>query len=70
MVNFDGSVVAIGGKSFDGLSKALFKLDCTTYDDCQWKEMSQKLTVARGAFVAMTIPDEMTNCTAKVRTKV
>ena len=71
MVNFDGHVIAIGGyNSNEGDSNALFKLDCTTYDDCQWIKMAQKLKVARSAFVAMTIPDEIANCRAKVRTKV
>ena len=70
MVNFDGSVVAIGGGKRSGHSDALFKLLCSTKGECEWKKMSQKLTVARDFFVAMTIPDEMANCRAKVRTKV
>ena len=64
MVSVDGTVIAIGGYSNDGCySKSLYKLECS--DDCHWKEMSQKLTAAREWFVAMTIPDEMTNCQKK-----
>ena len=71
MVNFDGSVIVIGGwGKEDGHSDSLYKLVCSNDKRCKWEEMSQKLTVARQNFVAMMIPDEMTNCRAKVRTKV
>ena len=63
MVNYEGSVIAIGGYDYDDYSKSLFKLECS--DECQWKEMSQKLAEGRTDFVAMTIPDEMTNCQKK-----
>ena len=64
MVSVDGAVIAIGGYSnVNGYSKSLYKLACS--QECHWKEMSQKLTVARSSFVAMTIPDEMTNCQKK-----
>ena len=69
MVNFDDSVIVVGGLNKEnGYSKSFYKLVC--FDDCHWNMMPQKLAVARGLFVAMTIPDEMTNCKAKVRTKV
>ena len=69
MVSVDGTVVAIGGWSNNELSNAIFHLVCSSLDECQWTQMAQKLSVARDNFVAMTIPDEMTNCRAKVRTK-
>ena len=67
LVNFDDTVIAIGGVhdfSSDGKSNVLFKLVCT-FEECQWKEMAQKLAVARDSFFAMTIPDEMTKCRKK-----
>ena len=60
-MNFNGTVLAIGGASCGGYSNLLFKLVCYD-DDCQWEEMSQKLKVARNYFVAMAIPDEMAVC--------
>ena len=67
MVNFDSSVVVIGGWSEkNSYSSSLYKLMCS-HDECMWSEMGQKLIAAREMFVAMKIPDEMTNCTAKVR---
>ena len=63
MVSVDGTVIAIGGNNNNDNLNALYKLECS--DDCHWKEMSQKLTFARRHFVAMTIPDEMTNCPKK-----
>ena len=66
MVEFDGTVVAIGGYSKDDQSSSLIKLVCSI-DECQWTEMSQKLEVARCLFVAMLIPDEMTNCHKKLK---
>ena len=75
MVSVDGTVIAIGGYggfggewSHGDYSNSLYKLVCS--QKCRWIELAQKLTVARYGFVAMTIPDEMTNCRAKVRTKV
>ena len=69
MVSVDGTVVAIGGRSNNELSNAIFQLVCSSLDECQWTEMAQKMSVARSNFVAMPIPDEMTNCRAKVRPK-
>jgi len=65
MVSVNGTVVAIGGLNNDGYSNAIFQLVCSALDECVWVEMAQKLSVARGNFVAMTIPDEMTNCQKK-----
>ena len=66
MVEFDGKLIAVGG--FNGLSNqgsdALYKLVCSD-DDCEWQEMSQKLSVGKYAFVAMMVPDELTNCKQK-----
>ena len=66
MVSVDGTVVAIGGRSNGALSNAIFQLVCSSLDECQWAEMAQKLSVARWDFVAMAIPDEMTNCKKKL----
>ena len=70
MVSVDGAAVAIGGDSDGDYSNAIFRLVCSALDECQWAKMAQKMSVAREDFVAMTIPDEMTNCRAKVITKV
>ena len=65
MVSVDGAVVAIGGSSNDGNSNAIFRLVCSSLDECQWAEMAQKMSVAREDFVAMAIPYEMANCQKK-----
>ena len=64
MIEFGDTAIAIGGTSYDGLhpSNSLYKLVCYHGTNCEWKEMSQKLRVARFDFVAMLIPDWMTNC--------
>ena len=76
MVSVDGTVIAISGNTMQcrrGIcrvgdhSNSLYKLVCN--QNCRWKELPQKVTVARRDFVAMTIPDEMTNCRGKVRTR-
>ena len=68
MVSVDSTVVSIDNSNIDDNYKSLYKLVCR--EECQWIELTKKLTVARSSFVAMTIPDEMTKCRAKVRTKV
>lgn len=61
MVDYYGTVVAIGGLSGTSDSDALYKLICTdlTYE---WQKMRQTLSGPRRSFVAMTIPDEWTDC--------
>ena len=55
---FDKDVVIIGG--YDGKERhfSLHRLTCQN-QDCEWKTMSQQLKVARGHFVAILIPDEL-----------
>lgn len=63
MVEFDDTVVAIGGyKNLIGYSDRLYKLSCTEGSPCEWIEMRQKLKVARHYFVAIMIPNELTEC--------
>jgi hypothetical protein len=56
-------VILIGGWSAtDGYQSSIYKL---IYDQLEWKwsEMEQQLQIARRYFVAMLIPDTLTNCT-------
>ena len=69
MVNFDGNLIVVGGwDQQNGFSNSLYKLMCPHEDACIWEQMGQNLNVARNSFVAMTIPDEMATCRAKVIT--
>ena len=56
----ENSLVVIGGYSTD-YSKNLFELTCSE-TGCKWKEMDHKLKIGRAYFVAMMVPDTLTNC--------
>ena len=58
MVTLDKDVVAIGGASFES---SLYLMTCQN-KVCEWQTMSQELKVGRYVFVAMLIPDELTDC--------
>ena len=62
MVTLDKDVVAIGGrnKNYDHQS-SLYLMTCQN-KVCEWQTMSQELKVGRQLFVAMLIPDELTDC--------
>ena len=60
MVATENSLVVIGGYSTD-YSKNLFELTCLE-TGCKWKEMDHKLKIGRAYFVAMMVPDTLTNC--------
>jgi hypothetical protein len=56
-------VIVIGGYSDgDGVQSSMYKLICDQLE-CKWSEMEQQLQIARRYFVAMLIPDALTNCT-------
>jgi hypothetical protein len=57
-------VILIGGRSTtdDEYQSSMYKLICDQLE-CKWSEMEQQLKIARGYFVAMLIPDRLTNCT-------
>jgi hypothetical protein len=57
-------VIFIGGWSENsGLQSSFFyKLICDQLG-CKWSEMEQELKIHRSNFVAMLIPDTLTNCT-------
>jgi hypothetical protein len=61
-------VIVIGGYSADdsaaggAYQSSIHKLICDQLG-CKWSEMEQQLKIARAAFVAMLIPDALTNCT-------
>lgn len=61
-VEFDGTVIIIGGYSASYPQNCLYKLVCSNDTNCEWSEMSQKLKVGRSGFVAMLIPDELADC--------
>jgi hypothetical protein len=56
-------VIVIGGATFIPTEdqSALYQLNCNE-SGCEWHEMEQKLKIARERFVAMLIPDILTNC--------
>jgi hypothetical protein len=58
-------VILIGGNNVTGAGgyhAYLIELICDAMA-CEWVEMEQKLQVPRDDFVAMLIPDTLTNCT-------
>ena len=62
MVTLDKDVVVIGGYRESGTSlEPLYLMNCLFFH-CEWKLMSQELKFARQNFVAMLIPDELTDC--------
>ena len=61
MVATENSLVVIGGVTDGEYSKDLFELTCSE-TGCKWREMEQKLTIGRSNFVAMMVPDTLTNC--------
>ena len=61
MVNSNGNLVVIGGRSGSKYQSSLHVLSC--YNGyCQWQELQQKLQTARMNFVAMTVPDDFVDC--------
>ena len=72
MVSVDDSVVAIGGvdKNTGQDSANIFKLECNQEQECGWYKLSETLEVARYYFVAMMIPDHLTNCTNQSNHKI
>ena len=66
MVPLDKDLVVIGGYSGDGsYPSRLYLLSCHN-KGCGWTTMTQTLQVARNRFVAMLIPDELTDCSKKL----
>ena len=64
MVTLDKDVVAIGGYCYPNCSdyqSSLYLMTCQN-KVCEWQTMSQELKVGRSNFVAMLIPDELTDC--------
>ena len=61
MVSYEYSIVAIGGYASEegGYLNTLYQLECV---GCSWKKLEQTLKTPRSNFVAMLIPDEMTDC--------
>jgi hypothetical protein len=57
-------VIVIGGYSTtdNAYQSSIYKLICDELG-CDWSEMKQQLKIARQLFVAMLIPDTLTNCT-------
>ena len=56
-------VIIVGGSTTNlEMQSSLYEMRCGPYLVCEWYEMTQKLQVARFRFVAMLIPDEITNC--------
>ena len=62
MVTLDKDVVVLGGwVSGSGYQSSLYLMTCQN-KVCEWQTMSQELKVGREDFVAMLIPDELTDC--------
>jgi hypothetical protein len=57
-------VIVIGGYSTTDHAdqSSIYKLICDQLE-CKWSEMEQQLKIPRDLFVAMLIPDTLTNCT-------
>jgi hypothetical protein len=54
-------VILMGGYSYEYQS-SIHKLICDQLG-CKWSEMEQQLKIPRELFVAMLIPNYLTNCT-------
>ena len=67
MVPLDKDLVVIAGYSNDGsgYQSSLYILSCHN-KGCGWATMTQTLQVARQQFVAMLIPDDLTDCSKKL----
>ena len=62
VVSLGDRVIAMGGTDGSKYSDRIFELTCKTEYDCTWKQMKQKLNIARSNFVAMPIYDELVSC--------
>jgi hypothetical protein len=51
-----------GFSATHGYQSSIHKLICDQLG-CKWSEMAQQLKMSRQNFVAMLIPDTLTNCT-------
>jgi hypothetical protein len=58
----DGQGVIIMGATTITEQSSIYKLICDQLG-CKWSEMEQQLKIPRRYFVAMLIPDTLTNCT-------
>ena len=61
MVPLDKDLVVIGGNDGSGAQSSLYLLSCHN-KGCGWTTMTQTLQVGRYGFVAMVLPDELTDC--------
>ena len=61
MISIGNRIMTIGG--FNGFAKGYFneiyQLQCPT---CQWMMMKQSLQYKRDRFIAIPIPNDMTDC--------
>ena len=51
----------IGGESNQQYTKKIYHLVCSR-EDCGFSKMGQELSIARGSFVAIPIPDIFSGC--------
>ena len=62
MVKINTDSVVIGGYAGNGeYSSLLYRLTCHNHD-CEWHTMNQMFKITRQDFVAIAIPDELTDC--------
>ena len=65
MVSLGNRLITMGGynygEEFGGFQNIMFQFECSNLN-CQWKQMAQTLDYARRDFVAMLIPNELTDC--------
>ena len=59
MVSLGNKIVVIGGNFPEPVSQIIYELQCLT---CPWEKMEQSLQYARRSFVAIPIPDNLTDC--------
>ena len=61
MVPFEKGQAIIGGFSTSSDNSKIYMLTCSNRV-CKFDTLGQELSVPRGWFVAMPIPDDMTDC--------
>ena len=62
MVPFGSGQAIIGGEGDGGVQRKIYHLTCSQRI-CNIQQMTQELSVPRGYFVAIPIPDHLSGCT-------
>ena len=59
----------IGGKNNQKYTKKIYLLECS-HGDCDFSKIGSELSIARGSFVAIPIPDLWSGCASEGKLSV